>query len=277
MVELVKLLEQAGVQFWIISLLTLAIFSFLYRDNPVYKLVEHVYVGIAAGYHLYQVFRNSIWPNLGAHLWDGIIAIQEGQEDAWHTQSRWGAFILGMLMLSRLVPRWAWVSRWPMALIVGAFAGLNLVGFAKSNLVDQIHGTMVPLAGNGMPFWPSLSQVTEASVVNNAILVSGVLLSLIYFFFSPGRGRTMTELGKLGISVIMITFGATYGSIVLARISLLIGRLQALQDANQPEHSYPAATSAVIIIAILAFWRLFIYKPEVDESAEPGTPESSKT
>ncbi len=35
---------------WIAVFLTLAIFSYLYRDNPFYKIAEHVFVGVSAGY-----------------------------------------------------------------------------------------------------------------------------------------------------------------------------------------------------------------------------------
>ena len=34
---------------WIAAFLTLAIFSYLYDDNPFYKAAEHLYVGISAG------------------------------------------------------------------------------------------------------------------------------------------------------------------------------------------------------------------------------------
>ena len=33
---------------WIAAFLTLGIFSYLYRDNPFYKIAEHVFVGVSA-------------------------------------------------------------------------------------------------------------------------------------------------------------------------------------------------------------------------------------
>ena len=35
---------------WIAAFLTLGIFSYLYRDNPFYKIAEHVFVGVSAAY-----------------------------------------------------------------------------------------------------------------------------------------------------------------------------------------------------------------------------------
>ena len=36
------------ISYLVAALVTLAIFSFLYKDNPVYKFAEHLYVGVAA-------------------------------------------------------------------------------------------------------------------------------------------------------------------------------------------------------------------------------------
>ena len=37
---------------WVAAFLTFAIYSFLYADNPVYKLAEHLFVGVSAGYSI---------------------------------------------------------------------------------------------------------------------------------------------------------------------------------------------------------------------------------
>ncbi|MCX7017886.1 MAG: hypothetical protein WCK47_03800 [bacterium] len=252
---------------WLTVLLTLAVFSFLYRDNPVYKIAEHLYIGIAAGYTFYQAFRTTIYPNLVQHMIDGAQKIQAGDPAGWQMQWRFGAFVLGMLMLSRLVPSWSWVSRWPMALVVGAFAGLNLIGYARANLVDQISATMIPLAGrmpgvNGMlPLLPQASP-GDSSIINHLVLVVGVISVLTYFFFSKQQNKPLRRIGVVGIWFVMITFGATYGSIVLARVSLLIGRVYILTDANQPSMGYPFVTGAGLIIAALVIWRIWLLKPD---------------
>ena len=47
---------------WIAALLTLFIFSFLYKDNPFYKFAEHLFVGISAGYYVILELWSVIWP-----------------------------------------------------------------------------------------------------------------------------------------------------------------------------------------------------------------------
>lgn len=256
---------------WVGVFLTLAIFSFLYRDNPIYKIAEHLYVGIAAGYYFYQAFRATIYPNLFQHAIEGAQQLNTVPA-AWQTQWRWGAMVLGILILARLVPKYSWLSRWPMALVVGAFAGLNLVGYAQANLVDQINGTYVPLAGlagTGEPlsFWPAAEPARD-STVNYFVLVVGTVSVLVYFLFSSSKRNRFTYLQMLGMGFIMVTFGATYGSIVLARVSLLIGRVQALALANRGDIGYPPIVCAVAIVAVLVFWRMRYFKPEHEEPAD---------
>lgn len=278
--ETAWLVELAGV--WLTVLFTLAVYSFLYRDNPFYKMVEHLYVGVAAGYTFYQAFRNTIFPNLVQHLISGVKLINSDQAAdvarGWHMQWRWGALVLGLLVLARLIPKVSWISRWPMALVVGAFAGLNLLGYAEANLADQIAGTMVPLFGRSnyapyelLPFFPSFGQqASQPSTLNHLVLVVGVISVLTYFFFSRERGRATNMLGAVGIWFVMITFGATYGSIVLARISLLIGRVYELMDYNQPQYGYPFVMGMIGIVAVLAVWRLKYFKGEKVNDGTPG-------
>ena len=59
----------------------------------------------------------------------------------------------------------------------------------------------------------------------------GVLSSLTYFYFSvEHKGLIIGNVARVGIWVLMITFGATFGYTVMARVSLLVGRVIFFQD-----------------------------------------------
>ena len=45
---------------WMAAFLTIAVLSFLWRDNPLYKLAESVVVGVSAGY----VMATAVWSSL---------------------------------------------------------------------------------------------------------------------------------------------------------------------------------------------------------------------
>ena len=51
------------------AILTLAIFSYLYKDNPFYKFAEHLFVGVSAGYYIILNFWTVVVPN----LWEPLV------------------------------------------------------------------------------------------------------------------------------------------------------------------------------------------------------------
>jgi len=64
--------------------------------------------------------------------------------------------------------------------------------------------------------------------ISNAIMFVGVLTTLVYFFFSKEHKGFLGKSARIGIIFIMVAFGASFGYTVMARISLLIGRMQFL-------------------------------------------------
>src|SRR5512135_1479294 len=110
---------------WVAALLTLWIMSFLYKDNPVYKFCEALFVGISAGYWFVSYFWQNLLPQLGDPLWRGnLLVLIPG--------------VLGVMMLLRLIPSIGWISRWPLAFVVGFTAGLRLITFLQSNAMTQL-------------------------------------------------------------------------------------------------------------------------------------------
>lgn len=193
------------------GILTLAIFTFLYKDNRFYKFAEHLFVGIAAGYYVSIQFQNVFVPN----LWNPLKA-----GDLWSI----APLILALLLFARLVPKTAWLSRWPMGAMIGAYAGLSLIGFLQGDLIEQVRANLVSLnvrdaETGGFEVYANF---------NNFLLIVGVLTTLVYFFFSLEHKGPVGVISKIGIYFLMISFGASYGFTVMARISLLIGRLEFL-------------------------------------------------
>ena len=187
---------------WFGAFLTLCIFSFLYKDNPFYKLAEHLFVGISAGYWATLEYHNVFRPNL------------------WEPLTREGRlllivpFIFGLLLFSRFTKKYSWLSRWPMALIIGIYAGITIVGYGSGDLILQIHANLLPLWTD---HW--------STSLNNILLTVGVITGLIYFFFSKEHKGALGAGAKVGIWFLMISFGASFGYTVISRMSLLIGRV----------------------------------------------------
>ena len=261
---------------WLVVLLTLCIFSFLYKDNPFYKAAEHLYVGVSAGYVAVISFWQQVQPNLFGRLWPSRIEVDDGSilKSIWYTiyeifnfiSTGFGVldrsifpeggikgydeirmiylipFILGIFMLLRLVPKLGWLARWAIAYIVGMAAGLRFYGFLNSDILMQIKASAIDFTSD----W--------GTIVNALILFIGTLTGLIYFFYSTEHKGVVGRLSRIGIYFLMIKFGASFGFAVMGRISLLIGRINDLKNYSSPEYNYATPVISVLIIICLAIW-----------------------
>ena len=216
-----------SVGLWIAAFCTLTIWSFLYRDNPFYRFSEAVFVGVTAAWSMVVGFWDGIVDKLLRNLVPGLMRawalpdIPESAEPNWIYLI---PAILGIMLLWRLMPRGAWVARWPLALVVGTFAGLRLVTFLDADFAAQIRNTIVPLvvfAQGRFDFWASL---------RNFGTLLGVLSCLTYFFFSVEHRGLVGKVSRIGIWYLMITFGASFAFTVMGRIALLAGRVEFLLD-----------------------------------------------
>jgi len=193
-------IETLGI--WLGAFFTLCILSFLYKDNPFYKLAEHVFVGISAGYGVALEFQNVFLPN----LWNPLT--KEGK------LIMLVPFVLGVLLFTRFVAKISWLSRWSIGLLIGIYSGIAIIGFGSGDLVAQIHGNLLPLwGGNDL-----------LTLFNNWILTVGLVTCLIYFFFSKEHKGSFGILARVGIYFLMLSFGASFRYTVMSRMSLLIGR-----------------------------------------------------
>jgi len=211
---------------WLSAFLTLGIMSFLFKDNPVYKLCEAIFIGVSAGYWFVSLFWQNIHPKLLLNLSSAARDVAAGGA----VDGRWWylvAAILGVMMLMRLLPRVGWISRWPLAFIVGSTAGLYFITYLQSNAISQIHNTLVPLVGPGRGTFLGLGLPFHIDWDALFIFV-GTFCGLVYFFFSVEHKRVAGGVARVGILFIMVTFGASFGYTVMSRMSLLIGRMDFL-------------------------------------------------
>ena len=85
---------------WIAAILTFMIFSFLYKDNPVFKLGEHIFLGFAVGYSWCIYYWNDIFPQAIQPLAYPTAAAAA----SWHRYLVLIPIILGIFIIVRIVP-----------------------------------------------------------------------------------------------------------------------------------------------------------------------------
>ncbi len=214
---------------WLSAFFTLAVLSFLYRDNVFYKIAESIFVGVAAGWAMASAgFWEAIVPKLLANLVPDLMrtwALPDLDASRKPNYIYLVPLVLGIMVLWRLMPRGGWIARWPLAFIVGTFAGIKLISFLDADFVNQIRSTIVPLVvlnqQGRYDVWSSL---------RNAGLVFGVLSCLTYFFFSLEHRGLAGKMARVGVWYLMITFGASFAFTVMGRIALLAARISFLLD-----------------------------------------------
>lgn len=191
-----------GFDTWVAAILTLCVFSFLYRDNPFYRFAEHLFVGASAGYLLAVQYQNVLKPNVVEKIGHGEIL----------------PFIplaLGIMILGRMWERTSGLSRWSLAFYVGIYSGIAVPSYLQAQIFAQLADAVKPF----QPGW---------GAINSALVLLGFLSVLAYFFFSAPHTGVHGVGGRIGIWFLMVAFGASFGYTVMARVSLLIARMQFL-------------------------------------------------
>ena len=198
--------DWAGFGTFLAAGITLSLYSFLYKDNPLFKFAENLYVGVAAAYTLTQVWYTVLFPDVVNPLSE---LDSESMSNLWLIVPT----LLGLFMLTQLSSAtFSWLSRIAFAFVVGLGAGLSIPRTIAANLLAQLEPTMQPIAAS----WDGL---------NLLIILVGVVTVLVYFFYSVEHTGPVGVASKIGIWFLMISFGASFGYTIMARLSLLIGRV----------------------------------------------------
>ena len=173
--------QTAGI--WTAAFMTLAVLSFLYRDNVVYKLSESVFIGVSAAYWMIVSFWTVLVPNLMGKLLPRLTQSWAMPGLSPVPDENWAInivpLVLGAMLLWRLAPQGTWISRWPLAFIIGTTAGLKLVSFLQADFLSQIRASIKPLLvvdANGSIVW--------LDSISSTLLLVSMLAALTYFFFS---------------------------------------------------------------------------------------------
>ncbi len=188
-----------SIEVLIAAIFTLAIFSFLYKENPFYRAAEHILVGVSVGYYLVILVEETIWSKVAKPLFYD------------HTLIVIIPAVLGLMMFFRLSKKRTYLTRVPLALLIGAGAGVSIPAMLWARILKQMSASMQPLF-----------------TVSGIVILVGVITTIIYFYFSREQKGWFGVTAKVGTYFLMIFFGATFGYTVMSRVTLLIGRMEFL-------------------------------------------------
>lgn len=204
------------------GLAVLGIYSFLHKENPVYRTFEHMFVGIATGIGIvftWVYFLDPEWfrPMTGLDL------------QPWESYSYWNVLwilpaIFGCGIYFIYSRKNVWIARMVIGFGFGVAGGMAFRGFFNEffpQLVDTY--SRVPAV------YSPVSGFQFGATIQNWIFVLTLVCVMVYFFFSIDNQRPFVrETANTGRWLLMVTFGAFFGSTIMARMALLIDRLQFL-------------------------------------------------
>jgi hypothetical protein len=215
---------------WLAAMVTLGIYTYLWSDNKLYRMLLNVMVGLGVGYN-FIVIWNSV---LGPLWWDPMV--KGFQNRSWGMA--WVLVgLLGLLWYAQFSRKYLWLSRIVIGMTLGAGAGmvfkaqflLNMPQITDSfrPLVARADGSPLAVAGSS-PF--SLSMT-----LNNIIFVTTILCVMVYFLFSiEHKAKPIKGAATMGRWLLMVSFGAFFGNTVFTRMAVFLERQQYLIQTWAP-------------------------------------------
>ena len=208
-----------GIGLFVAGVLTLIVFSYLAGDNPAYRVTQHLFVGLTAGYVFVVAYHHVLLPKVVLPVRG---AVEQGSAPPFMVVL---AALFGVLMLLRLARPTSWLATFPIGLVVGAGAALALIGAIAGTLIPQSLATADTL-------WRVDASVGD--LIGQWVIVVGViavLTSFSVFGFSAARdstGPVVVALRRSGRWLLMLSLGALFASVAASRFALLADRVSFL-------------------------------------------------
>jgi hypothetical protein len=199
-------------------ILTVMVYTYLIGDNVIFRLAEHILVGVSVGWAILQIFYNLLVP-----AWNSIVDdARNGLRGELLALAI--PLLLGLILLTRPLRATKSLTNLIMALVVAVVAALSLAGALSGTLLPQIGAAAAPLNEGG-------------DIFGRIVLLVGTLVSLWYFQFTVFKPQRPETEGPQTLSIIservrifgrwsiMLAFGAIFASVFLTYFAALVDRL----------------------------------------------------
>jgi len=216
----------------------LGLYSVLYRENKFYRFWEHVFLGLAAGYSILFIWSEV----LKSQWWDKMVGSTADAAGSTATMG-YPLYILmipiGLMGYFVFNKKYNWISKVPIGIILGLYSGQQFQAWGN-RYIPQISGSMKPIFPTTFETFtkPDTTHLAKDAVarinaelypsqaITNIIFVITLVSVLSYFLFSfDVKNMVIQRTSTLGRWLLMIGFGAIFGSTVMMRFTLLIDRM----------------------------------------------------
>ncbi|MBP1465421.1 hypothetical protein EYB53_006855 [Candidatus Chloroploca sp. M-50] len=192
--------------------LTLLVFSRLLGDNPAFRMVQYLFVGLSLGYAFVVVYHQILRPN--------TLAILTDLNNPSGLMLRLVPWFLALLLLPRLFGRQklSWLANIPLAILFGVGTALAVGGTIVGTLVPQVLDSIRPTGSD------------PVQVIGSVLLVLGVVVTLSYFYFTLApttrSGQLIRGSARVGRWFLIVAFGFFLAGGLLTYLTALNERLE---------------------------------------------------
>jgi hypothetical protein len=205
--------------------ITIGLLTYLVADNPLYRVISHLFIGVTAGYVALLAWYSVIEPQLFAPLVGGLGAGNLlGNLRLLVIQVV--GLIGGLLLLLKSAHVAGRLGTLVVALMVGVGVAVAVGGGLTGTLIPQTAATMVPLLPLKESNWPVLA-------VEGLFTVVGTLTTLGFFYYGgraePGspveRPALIKPVAAVGQLFIGAAFGMMYAGALAASVAIFAARM----------------------------------------------------
>ena len=209
-------------------ILTLLVFSYVIGDNPLFRMVTHIFVGVAVGYAVVLSWYSVIWPQM-------LLPLVVGSNEA--RLALVVPILLALLLLFKVSSRFSAAGSLPLAYLVAVGAATAIGGAVLGTLFPQIAASV-----NLFDLTTPDGQSVLLDLLEGGIVLIGAVSTLAYFHFGarprpdrpPQRSPFIEFLAGIGKYFIAIALGAIFAGVLAASLSALVERITFLVDFLLP-------------------------------------------
>ncbi|MDP2161129.1 MAG: hypothetical protein Q8K02_11640 [Flavobacterium sp.] len=203
--------------FWLLLsfILTVMVFSYIFGDNPLFRIATYLFVGVSSAYVLVLIFYQILIPKLFMPLFSG---------DPNQRIIQLIPIVLSVLLFFKLSKKTSQIGDLSLAFLVGSGAAIILTSAFTGTLLPMIDMITEPF---------SIETISFQNFFGGIFILIGTISSLLYFQFtkrsstkdSTGVSKILQYISQIGIVFIGITLGSVFAGVIISSVIALIERL----------------------------------------------------
>lgn len=186
---------------WVGAFFVISVMTMLWKDNPYFRFGQQAIIGGTIAHYVLFNMKNVL--NMA------LIPISKG------SVLLIVPFILGLLMYTRLLADYAWISKYPTSVLVGVGIGVMIAGTLRGQIIDQVKATVVDI----------FAAVSAFDALNGVIIAVGTVTAITFWIFTKEHTGALGTSAKIGRIFLMISLGANWAGEEVWYLTQMIGRL----------------------------------------------------